>query len=267
MEGAQPGHTVEFQGLQGAAHLNGTRGTLVRFHSRGDAAGRWAVRCDLDNACVNAKPENLRLTRRRQQHQPRGAPDLTGDSFRTIDPGMAFAGGAGRPDSWLRGLSAPDKYEWLSNCYQMRCDDDYQWGGGDLRGPYDPQATPESITQDFMAFCLLAKRRNVVPSDWDWSAFLQVASANVPFAFEKSDARERWGSENVFEAATGGRSLRYTAEQIYCSAVNDPDRSREQTGAEDEVRTNKEAVQNEIGGAAIWDRFVSDLAGGRRFSS
>lgn len=26
-----PGHTVKFQGLQGVAHLNGTKGTIVRF--------------------------------------------------------------------------------------------------------------------------------------------------------------------------------------------------------------------------------------------
>jgi len=35
MENAQPGHTVELQGLQGAAHLNGTQGTLIQFHRSG----------------------------------------------------------------------------------------------------------------------------------------------------------------------------------------------------------------------------------------
>ena len=29
MDGAKPGHTVRFQGLRGAAHLNGTEGTLL----------------------------------------------------------------------------------------------------------------------------------------------------------------------------------------------------------------------------------------------
>jgi hypothetical protein len=28
----------------------------------------------------------------------------------------------------------------LSNCYQMRCDDDYTWGGGDLHGPNNPNS-------------------------------------------------------------------------------------------------------------------------------
>jgi len=30
---------------------------------------------------------------------------------------------------WAKGLKISDRYEWLCNCYQMRCDDDYTWGG------------------------------------------------------------------------------------------------------------------------------------------
>ena len=36
--------------------------------------------------------------------------------------------------AWAKGLQPPDLYEWFSNCYQMRCDDDYCWGGGNLHG-------------------------------------------------------------------------------------------------------------------------------------
>ena len=86
--------------------------------------------------------------------------------------------------AWANGLSKPDQYEWLSNCYEMRCDDDYAWGGCNLHGPYDPEATPESIQRDFMAFCLLAKRQGVLPAGWNWSAFLKVAAQFVVFAFE-----------------------------------------------------------------------------------
>lgn len=58
MEGLKPGHAVEFHGLKGAAHLNGTRGHLVKFLKKEQ---RWAVRCDNDDASlVNAKPENLK---------------------------------------------------------------------------------------------------------------------------------------------------------------------------------------------------------------
>jgi len=58
MEGAklQPGHTIKFQGLKGAAHLNGTEGTLVKFNKK---LGRWGVRCESNGDIVNAKSENL----------------------------------------------------------------------------------------------------------------------------------------------------------------------------------------------------------------
>ncbi|KAL7528016.1 hypothetical protein ACHAWF_004929 [Thalassiosira exigua] len=60
MDDAKPGRAVEFRGLKGAAHLNGTRGRLVRFLRE---EGRWAVRCDDggEEAVVKAKPENLVL--------------------------------------------------------------------------------------------------------------------------------------------------------------------------------------------------------------
>lgn len=94
--------------------------------------------------------------------------------------------------AWANGLSESDRYEWFTNCYQMRCDDDYAWGGCNLHGPYDPEATPESITTDFMVYCLLAVRNHVIPRKiWDWNSFLKVAAQFAPFAFEKSDASER----------------------------------------------------------------------------
>lgn len=63
----KPGHTVQFTGLKGAAHLNGTEGTLVRFDK---AQQRWAVRCDADRKIVNARPSNLVVV----QHESSEAP-------------------------------------------------------------------------------------------------------------------------------------------------------------------------------------------------
>lgn len=56
-----PGKTVRFQGLQGAAHLNGNIGELVRFDA---AQQRWVVRYATDSdgtefSMVKAKAENL----------------------------------------------------------------------------------------------------------------------------------------------------------------------------------------------------------------
>lgn len=45
----------------------------------------------------------------------------------------------------------------------------------------------------------------VVPAKWDWGKFLKAAVKLLPYAFEKSDAQEKWGGENVFAVAMGGR--------------------------------------------------------------
>jgi len=58
MENAKPGQAVELHGLQGAAHLNGTRGHLVRFLREEQ---RWVVSCEgNDYKVVNVKPANLK---------------------------------------------------------------------------------------------------------------------------------------------------------------------------------------------------------------
>lgn len=53
-----PGQTVTFKGLQGATHLNGTAGKVVRFDA---AQQRWVIRT-AKNALVKAKAENLSIT-------------------------------------------------------------------------------------------------------------------------------------------------------------------------------------------------------------
>ena len=115
--------------------------------------------------------------------------------------------------SWSKGLPQIAKYEWFFDCYRMRIDDDYAIGGGNLRGLYDEDATPASILLDFCFFCRLAKCRNVLPSQWQCKDFLKVADDWILAAFEKEDAKDKYGSENVFNACLGGgRSLRFTGE-------------------------------------------------------
>ena len=179
---------------------------------------------------------------------------------------------------WAAGFTPPDVYEWFSNCYMMRCDDDYVWGGGDLHGPYDPDSTTQSNAKDFLIFCLLASRRHVVPPGWDWLAFLKVASQFVCYAFEKSDAKERWGGENFFSTMTTGRpSLRHTAEVVYGSsataAMNDaphPDHIKATEEIlqdrfclddvdEDNDPSISDALYNEVGGRAAWEVFETML--------
>ena len=67
-------------------------------------------------------------------------------------------------------------------------------------------------------------RKAVVPPGWDWPAAVVGALLEyVGYAFEKSDSQERWGSENVFAAMTGGRSLRFTGESVYSTSCQQGD--------------------------------------------
>eukprot|EP00985_Skeletonema_marinoi_P014378 scaffold7278_cov147-Skeletonema_marinoi.AAC.7 len=54
MENAKPGQAVELHGLQGAAHLNGTRGHLVRFLREEQ---RWVVSCEANLKRAEPKKE------------------------------------------------------------------------------------------------------------------------------------------------------------------------------------------------------------------
>lgn len=171
--------------------------------------------------------------------------------------------GSPMANSWACDLPQKDHYEWFSNCYQMRCDDDYAWHGGYMHGIYEHEATPESLADDFLVFCILAHRNGAVPSDWDWSAFLRLAVQFIPFAFTKSDAKERWGSENIFMGAMGGRSLRFTGTGIYNSpfgASLGP--SNDEVTATADILKNKVDVQNQVGGEDSWRLLLDDLKNG-----
>ena len=167
--------------------------------------------------------------------------------------------------SWSKGLPQIAKYEWFFDCYRMRIDDDYAIGGGILRGLYDPDHTPDSILLDFCFFCRLAKCRNVLPSQWQWKDFLKVADDWILAAFEKEDAKDKYGSENVFDACfSGGRSLRFTGEIVYgFSAMNyEPEYDEIYKRIDEELEKVKikkkedfvkfQEVFKEIGGFEIW---------------
>jgi hypothetical protein len=143
----------------------------------------------------------------------------------------------------------------------MQCDDDCAWGGCNLHGPYLPNAIPNSIAKDFLIFCILAHHAEAVPANWDWKSFLKAATNHIPYAFEKADAKERWGSKNYFNGASGaGRSLCYTGMQIYKGGVDKPGNSNEHKQAAREVDTNQIKLQDQVGGRNAWETLVRDLA-------
>ena len=118
-------------------------------------------------------------------------------------------------DAWAIGLSGKHRYEWFVNSYRLRVDDDYVWGGGYLHGLYAEDSTPWSIMIDFLVYCKFAVKNGVIPTPWNWNQLLKEAKGLLNYAFEKSDAREKYGGENVFAELMGGRSLRNTSGRVY----------------------------------------------------
>jgi hypothetical protein len=73
-----------------------------------------------------------------RQDWPRHKLECTGTKKRTTNaqgPGSA-AGGikVAGPANWAVGLTKAAQAEWLVDCYRMRVDDDYAWGGCNLHG-------------------------------------------------------------------------------------------------------------------------------------
>lgn len=185
-------------------------------------------------------------------------------TFQQVPPGgLAMP----QPTSWSQGFPSPNKmYEWFVDCYRMRVDDDYAWGGGNCHGIYNPERTKDDVIADLLIFAKLSMKNNVIPQDWSWQSFFDQALRLVPYAFEKSDAKEKYGGENVFSAMTGGRSLRLTGEAIYCTSVTSQEESElyEQVyekvmKAFDRNPFRNEALFADVGGMQVWKKFKSDL--------
>lgn len=167
-------------------------------------------------------------------------------------------------NGWRRGLSEEKAAEWLVDCYRMRLDDDYVWGGGNTHGLYNPANGKLQVMVDFLHFILLARRNGVITgtdsssAQW-WQHLATQAGLQLGYAFEKSDAQDKYGGENVFSVATGGRSLRYTAERVYghgMSAMEEPTELYERT--ENEVNA---ALRGGFGGPAARAAFWAEIGG------
>jgi len=158
---------------------------------------------------------------------------------------------------WSVGLDQQIVYEWLVDCYRMRIDDDYAWGGGTLRGLYEPNHSAADILTDFLAFAKLAVKNSVIPSGWNWEKFISAAKRLIMGAFEKSDAQNKYGEENVFAVVTGGRSLRFTAELVYGFAATHSGDAQPAYEAMEQAAVNAwKLTQKEffadVGGFELW---------------
>ena len=80
------------------------------------------------------------------------------------------------------------------------------------------------IGLDFLLFVKQCLAKGAIPAlNWDYSKLLKAAPRllNKPFA-KQGDAIQKYGGENVFDVASGWRSLRWTAEHVYGTNVQNP---------------------------------------------
>eukprot|EP01023_Acetabularia_acetabulum_P034796 TRINITY_DN3270_c0_g1_i3.p2 TRINITY_DN3270_c0_g1~~TRINITY_DN3270_c0_g1_i3.p2 ORF type:complete len:285 (+),score=57.05 TRINITY_DN3270_c0_g1_i3:71-925(+) len=166
------------------------------------------------------------------------------------------------PSSWARGLKSPMKYEWLLDVYRMRIDETYVYRG-DAIAMYNPDSSKFDILTHFWIFCKLCARRGVIPTQkWNWNKFLDVASEGLMYAFQKSDAEEKYDGEDVMDAQLGGRSLQATAEYVYggspglwCCETAD----EEAQELEEKVEKWKESLDDDIDEEADIEEFDEDM--------
>lgn len=153
---------------------------------------------------------------------------------------------ASQNSGWSKQLGSK-KYSWLADCYRLRLDDDYVWGGCYLHGLYEDQS-PWNVANDFIVFCVLAVKNCVIPVLWDWSFFFEEASKKLNFAYEKSDAKDDWGM-------LGPMMLRMTADLVYEAGPGDVDHEMCES-IHDEVENGGGEFFDEIGGEHNWTRLV-----------
>ena len=96
--------------------------------------------------------------------------------------------------SWVIGIEGVDGYEWLTDCYRLRCDEEQK------RALCVPKmralglchlSTGDGLAKGFLTFCLLAAERGIIPTGWAWPAFLAQAAKQLPLPLSKGAAKSR----------------------------------------------------------------------------
>jgi len=164
--------------------------------------------------------------------------------------------------SWASSLSKKERHEWIVDCYRMRVDDDNVWNGGYLHGLYvpDPQEGQKlTVIKDFLIFMKLAVMNGVIPEGdcFSFAKCLRKAVGLLPYAFEKSDAKEKYGGENVYSP---GPSLRRTGEAVYGTSIMAGSKGDNAKEIEEKVEKSvkkafhksKKKIFEDVGGFDIW---------------
>ncbi len=193
-----------------------------------------------------------------------------GERKQTPKSGIAASNPEVNPSQWSSGLTGEKAAEWFVDCFRMRADDDQVWSGGECIGLYSSYSERNHWEpfRQFHLFCPLAKTNGVIPEkNWSWELVIEKAKLLLGYAFEKSDAQEKYGSENVFSSLMGGRSLRFTGEYVYSNAVTEQKKSK-QHGEElkliprnygkGKIWQNSNLFES-VGGVNLWKSFHEHL--------
>ncbi|KNE64928.1 hypothetical protein AMAG_10593 [Allomyces macrogynus ATCC 38327] len=167
-----------------------------------------------------------------------------------------------RPPARWTDMTPDEAAEWFVDCFRLRMDDDAVWAHCKYHNVYF--RSPLATVREFLVFCTLAVERDVAPPYLPWPLVLAKANKMLVFAFEKSDAAEKYGSENVFAELLGGRSLRATGIAIYGFWFSDyePSTVFEEADCrfpEDASLLDDAARFERVGGIHRWKRLLASL--------
>lgn len=197
------------------------------------------------------------------------------------------------PQAWFHQLGSYRSAEWFVDCYRMRVDDEAKYLSA-FRGFYELEFTPAMLEMsgappqvlspkdkafilvtDFLLFMKLAEKNQVLPKEG--FAFQLCLGYFAPSlllkAFDKEDAKDKWGGENVFSARP---SLRRSAETVYgLSAMThysdqEAQAKGERTQAEiknliqrdlnkDDIGSSPASLFSGIGGKELWVSLFASL--------
>ena len=181
---------------------------------------------------------------------------------------------------WANQMSESKHESWMLDVYRMRTHDNVQWAANYNRGIYKimqiRQETGCSETtnsqkfilfKDFLKFNLLLAKRDCLPDSFDYPKFLTLAKDLLQYHFEKADAKQKYGDENVFSKDP---SLRRQGEHIYGFSTmareqeaesyhKDLDEMIEKAINEKNFIGSDMSIFEKIGGNMIWFDFEKGL--------
>lgn len=164
---------------------------------------------------------------------------------------QAGAAADGAISTWFLELNMRDRYEWFVDCYRLRLHEDCatESSSRDLRGLYIPDAKRDTVLEDWLVFCRLAAICNALPKDWSWQGCLEVASQPL-CSFWGADEADRNASASKLQL------MREVANRIYEDTAR---HHSAQQAVTSRLRATDHSIFDDLGGAAIWHRFLRRL--------